>query len=47
VLTRLPSAEEKAEVAAFMEKNPGERRIKALGRLAWALLASTEFGVNH
>lgn len=46
VLTRLPSDTEKQEVAAYLAKN-GERKEVALGHLAWALLASTEFGVNH
>ena len=46
VLTRMPAAEEKAMVASYLEKNK-ERRPAALGHLAWALLASTEFGVNH
>lgn len=47
VLTRLPSADEKAEVKEFLGKHEGDKRLKALGQLAWALLASTEFGVNH
>lgn len=46
VLTRLPTAEEKAEVAEYLKKN-ARRRPVALGQLAWALLASTEFGINH
>ena len=46
-LTRLPTAEEKADVAAYLAKHAGEGRPKALGHLCWALLASTEFGVNH
>ncbi len=46
VLTRLPSNEEKAEVQAYLGKNAA-RRQSALFQLAWALLASTEFGVNH
>ena len=47
VLTRLPTAEEKTEVADFLAKKDGDRRARALGHLAWALLASTEFCVNH
>ena len=46
VLTRLPSAEEKIEVADYLKKH-ADRRGVALGHLAWALLASTEFCVNH
>ncbi len=46
MLTRLPTAEEKAEVADYLKKN-ANRRGTALGQLAWALLASTEFCVNH
>jgi hypothetical protein len=46
VLTRRPSAEERAAVAEYLAKNAG-RRPAALGQLAWALLASTEFCVNH
>ncbi len=41
-----PTTEEKAEVQAYLGKNAGKRE-KALLQLAWALLASTEFGVNH
>jgi hypothetical protein len=46
VLSRLPSAEERADVAAYVEKHAAERP-KALGQLVWSLLASTEFSVNH
>jgi hypothetical protein len=46
ILTRPPTTEERAEVAAYLAKN-AERRTTALGHLAWALLASTEFCVNH
>ncbi len=45
-LTRLPSAEEKGEAKKFLAKNAA-RRSAALGQVAWALLASTEFCVNH
>ena len=37
---------ERKEVAAHLERN-GKRREAALGELAWALLASTEFRMNH
>lgn len=46
ILTRPPSAEEQADVAAYLEEN-SEQREAALGRLGWALLASLEFSVNH
>jgi hypothetical protein len=46
VLTRLPESDETAEVAAWLAQNP-DRRAAALGELAWALLASTEFRLNH
>ncbi len=46
VLTRLPTADEKKMVAEYLAKN-AERRPAARGHLAWALLASTEFCVNH
>jgi hypothetical protein len=46
VLTRQPTVEEQAAVASHLAKHPNAR-TKALGQLAWALLASTEFGVNH
>jgi uncharacterized protein DUF1553/uncharacterized protein DUF1549 len=46
ILTRPPDEEEKAEVAAYLEKNNG-RRAAALADLAWALIASAEFRLNH
>lgn len=46
VLTRPPTAEERDEVVKYLAKN-GARRPAALGHLTWALLASTEFCVNH
>jgi hypothetical protein len=46
VLTRMPAAAERKEVAGFLERN-GKRRDEALGELAWALIASTEFRMNH
>ena len=46
VLTRMPDATERKEVAGFLERN-GKRRDEALGELAWALIASTEFRMNH
>ncbi len=46
LLARKPTAEEQALVAEYLAKNP-ERRSAALTNLAWALLASTEFCLNH
>lgn len=46
VLSRPPTADEPATVTAFLAKH-ADRKADALGKLAWALLASTEFGVNH
>ncbi|MGE3808395.1 MAG: DUF1553 domain-containing protein, partial [Gemmataceae bacterium] len=46
VLTREPAPEEKQEAAAYLAKNK-DRRDKAIANLVWALLASTEFCVNH
>jgi len=46
IMSRLPSDEERSEVAKFLT-NRKENRDKAIGHLAWALLASTEFRLNH
>jgi hypothetical protein len=46
ILTRLPSDDEKAIVSKHLAKHDGKREA-AIGQLAWALLASTEFSVNH
>jgi hypothetical protein len=46
VLTRLPSEEEKADVAEFLAAQP-DRKQAAVSQLVWALVASTEFCVNH
>ncbi len=46
VLTRPPGAAEKAEVTAHLEKHRDQRGV-ALANLAWALLASAEFRLNH
>jgi hypothetical protein len=43
VLTRMPTAVERKEVASTLAR----RGPKGLGDLAWALLASTEFRMNH
>jgi hypothetical protein len=46
VLTRMPSAEERKDLAEFLAAR-GEDRAAALQNLAWALLASAEFRFNH
>ncbi len=46
ILTRLPTAEEKAETAAHL-KARGEQREQAIAELTWALISSTEFRLNH
>lgn len=46
VLTRMPSADERKEVADFLTQR-GADRPAALQDLAWALLASAEFRFNH
>jgi hypothetical protein len=46
ILVRLPATDERQEVAELLKKTAGSRE-KTLAQLAWALLASTEFAVNH
>ncbi len=46
ILTRLPSPEEVADVAKYLAAHADDR-AKAAGQLIWALIASTEFCVNH
>ena len=46
VLSRIPTDEEKSGVVKYLTKNSA-KRVAALGQFAWALLASTEFSVNH
>lgn len=46
VLSRKPTAADEADVVAYLEENT-DRKEAALGNLAWALIASTEFCVNH
>jgi hypothetical protein len=45
-LSRRPGTAEAAEAAAYLAKHR-TRRAAALGELAWALLASAEFRLNH
>ena len=46
VLTRQPTEDETAEVAEYLEQSK-ERRTEALSELAWALISSAEFRMNH
>jgi hypothetical protein len=46
VFSRKGTAEERSELKVFLEKNKS-RRSKAIENLAWAMLTSTEFFVNH
>lgn len=46
VLTRLPTAEERKEVADYLKRREANR-LTALQDLAWALLTSAEFRFNH
>jgi hypothetical protein len=46
ILSRRPSAAERATVEKLLARHP-QKRAEAVGRAAWALLASMEFGVNH
>ncbi len=46
VLTRTPEKDDIAEVENFLKKHETDRQ-HALGELAWALLASAEFRLNH
>lgn len=46
VLSRKPTPRDVTDVVAYLEEN-ANRKDKALGTLVWALVASTEFCVNH
>ncbi len=46
VLTRMPTAEERKEVADYLARRHADR-LAALQDLAWALLTSAEFRFNH
>lgn len=46
VLSRLPDEKDRLEVAEYLKNNPDGREA-ALREMAWALLASTEFRLNH
>ena len=46
IVSRLPSDEERMELASFLAAQPDQREAR-LVHWIWALLASTEFNVNH
>ncbi len=46
VLSRQPTDEEVAAAIAYLDSQP-QQRAKAVGHLVWALMASTEFCINH
>jgi len=46
VLTRQPTSDEKKIVADYLTKHT-DQRSEAIRTLAWSLLASNEFGINH
>ena len=46
ILTRTPSSDEAADVAKYLAAHADDR-AKSAGQLVWALMASTEFCVNH
>ncbi|MFT5468186.1 MAG: hypothetical protein ACI8UO_003294 [Verrucomicrobiales bacterium] len=46
IFSRPPSPDESADVAAFLDSFEGERAA-AITEVAWAMLSSTEFVVNH
>ncbi len=47
VLTRPPTADERAAVAAAVTRTPADARPAFCGELVWALVTSAEFRFNH
>ena len=51
ILVRRPTEEERAEVGKFLTQfvaeAAGKQKVDAVRYLAWALVASTEFSINH
>ncbi len=45
-LSRPPTDQERQTLSVYMKKH-GAQRPEAVARLLWAMLASTEFGINH
>lgn len=46
ILARRPSTDEVTQGKQYLQRR-SDQRVKALGRFAWSLLASSEFSVNH
>lgn len=46
VLSRTPTDDDRTDIVAFLKANSDDR-THAIGQIVWALLASTEFCVNH
>ena len=46
IFSRMPTDEESGDLAAYLAEH-GDDRTRALREMAWAMLASTEFAVNH
>ena len=46
VLTRRPTTDETQQLSAYLKKH-ADQREKAIKHMMWALLASTEFNLNH
>jgi hypothetical protein len=46
ILTRKPSKDERKAVADYLTKH-ADKRTEGIRTLAWSLLASNEFGINH
>ncbi|MEQ8791250.1 MAG: DUF1553 domain-containing protein [Pirellulaceae bacterium] len=46
ILSRTATDDDRQDVAEYLKQNE-DRRSEAIGEVAWALLASTEFIVNH
>jgi hypothetical protein len=46
VQTRLPTQEEKDEVASYLKDRTSDRPA-AIGELVWAIVSSNEFRFNH
>lgn len=47
IVSRQPTVDDVQDVKAFLGDKQGAKRTEAIGQLAWALLSSTEFCVNH
>lgn len=47
ILTRQPTSEERTEMQAVLRGKSGKARQQVMTRLAWALITSTEFTINH